>query len=330
MKPDVTRGVDLTESAALYDRAVAAIAGGVTSARRRASAQDQLIYFDRGEGAYVWDVDGNRYLDYSLAFGSALIGHASEVVRGAISTQLDRGLNFGAGHRLEVEAAELFCSIVPNAEQCLFASTGTDVVLTALRIARALTGRQKIIKMERSYHGAHDGVYVNVRDSGEMADREHPFDPKPASEGMSLGAVADSLAAPYNDLEAVESLLSERGHEIAAVLVEPVQAETGYSTPKPGYLEGLRRATRKAGTVLIFDEVITGFRLALGGGQEYFGVDADLATFGKAMGGTAAFSAVAGPRHMMEPAAAHRAIHAGTFNANPLACAAGIATRNRA
>ncbi len=326
MKPKGHREIDLTESAALYDRAIAVIAGGVTSARRRTSALDHPIYFERGAGAYLWDVEGNRYIDYSLAFGTALIGHASEHVRTAVRAQLDRGLNFGAGHRLEVEAAELLVSIVPNAEQCLLASTGTDAVLTALRIARAQTGRSKIIKMEGSYHGAHDGVYVNVGYDPEAAGQTQTPNIQPESEGMSPGAVGDALVAPYNDLEAVEALLADRGDEIAAVLVEPVQAVPGFILPVSGYLEGLRRATKKAGCLLVFDEVITGFRLALGGGQEYFGVEADLATFGKSMGGTTALSAVTGPREAMEPAASHRAIHAGTFNANPLACAAGVAT----
>ena len=320
-----TTGAELQASAALYDRALAAIAGGVTSAARRTPV-GHPIYLERGSRQHLWDVDGNRYTDYALAFGTALLGHAPECVRQSVGSQLNRALNFGGGHRLEVEAAELLVSIVPNAEQCLFSSTGTDAVLSALRIARALTCRPKIVKMEGSYHGSADAFFVNVGfDAATSGPMRFPT-VKEESAGMSPGAVSDVLVVPYNDLEAVEVLLAERGEEVAAVLVEPVQSMAGCIAPVPGYLEGLRTATRRAGTVLIFDEVITGFRMALGGCQEYFGIEADLATFGKAMAGGMALSAVAGPREVLEPASSYRAQHAGTFNGNPLACAAALAT----
>ena len=318
------QAMNLRESESLYERALIAIGGGVTSAARRSPAGNP-VYMERGSGPHLWDVDGNRYIDFALGFGTCLLGHAAACVREAVHVQLDRALSFGGGHRHEVEASELLVSLIPNAEQCLFSSTGTDAVLAAVRIARAVTGRAMIIKMEGSYHGSSDALFVNVWPDVTAGDLGANPAVHPESEGMSPGTAADVLVAPYNDLAAVEQLLTARGDEIACVVVEPVQSMSGCIGPVPGYLEGLRAATRKSGSLLIFDEVITGFRLALGGGQQFFGVDADLATFGKAMAGGMPLSAVAGSRDVMEPASSYRVHHAGTFNGNPLACAAGVA-----
>jgi glutamate-1-semialdehyde 2,1-aminomutase len=222
--------------------------------------------------------------------------------------------------------AELLTSLIPNAEQAILAITGTQAVEAAVRAARAYTGRPKIVKIEGGYHGSADGLYVSVTYDPTVSGYAPRPNVVPQSEGMSPGAISDVLVAPWNDAEAIRRLFEEQGATIAALLVDPIQANAGLIPPLPDYLRQLRELTRKHGVVLIFDEVISGFRIHLRGAQAYFGVDADLAVFGKAIAGGVAMSAVTGPRAVLEPVSSYRAHHLGTFNGNPLACVAAIAT----
>jgi len=312
-------------SRALLDSADRVIAGGVTSAVR-AGARPHPLYFERGAGSAIWDVDGNRYVDFVLGYGPLILGHAPEVVRRAVHDQIDRDLTFGAQHRLEVETAELLVAAVPGAEQAIFATTGSEAVAAAIRVARGATGRPLIVKFEGHYHGWLDGTFVST--SYDPA-RSGPAD-RPASlemtAGMSPGASEDTLIAQWNDLPGTAAILDEHRGRVAALLLEPLAVNGGVIPPDPGFLEGLRTLATEHGAILIFDEVITGFRLALGGAQEHYGVHADLAVFAKAAAGGIAFSAVTGSRDLLRVVADGRVVHNGTFNGNPVALAAAAAT----
>jgi glutamate-1-semialdehyde 2,1-aminomutase len=284
------------------------------------------VYFERGEGPYLWDVDGNRYVDFVLGYGPLIFGHAPPLIVEAIARQAGRGTMFGAQHRLEVEAAELIASVVPGAEQVLLSGSGTEAAMVALRIARAVTGRPLVLKFEGHYHGWSDAAFVSVAvRPGISGPPERPVS-VPATAGLPPAAAADVLVAPWNDVTAVRALFTAHGDRIAAVICEPLMVNGGVIPPRPGFLEELRRVTREHGSLLIFDEVVTGFRLALGGAQEHFGVRADLAVFAKAIAGGLPLSAVTGPRAILEVVGEGRPAHHGTFNGNPLAAAASIAT----
>ena len=309
----------------LFDSAGRVIAGGVTSAVR-AGARPHPLYFERGAGSAIWDVDGNCYVDFTLGYGPLILGHAPEVVRSALHEQIDRDLTFGAQHRLEVETAELLVAAVPGAEQAIFATTGSEAVAAALRVARGATGRPLVLKFEGHYHGWFDGTFVST---GYDPARSGPAS-RPAlvemTGGMSPSSSADTLVAQWNDLPGTAALLDEHRGRVAAILLEPLAVNGGVIPPDPGFLEGLRTLATEHGAVLVFDEVITGFRLALGGAQEHYGITADLAVFAKAAAGGIAFSAVTGSRELLGVVADGRVVHNGTFNGNPVALAAAAAT----
>jgi glutamate-1-semialdehyde 2,1-aminomutase len=310
-------------SAALYAQAREIIAGGVTSSVRAAA---HPLYFERGEGAYLWDVDGNRYIDFVLGYGPLVLGHAPAILRHAISRQAERGLTFGSQHRLEVEVAALLTGIVPGAERVILSTTGTEAAMVAVRVARALTARPLILKFEGHYHGWSDPLFVST---GFDPARSGPPDRPgavPGTVGLAPGSADHVLVVQWNDLDGVKARFAEDGARIAAVIAEPLLVNGGVIPPVPGFLEALRAITRANGALLIFDEVITGFRLALGGAQAHYGVTADLAVFAKAMAGGVAMSAVTGSREVLDPVAAGRPAHLGTFNGNPLAAAAAVAT----
>ena len=315
----------LARSEELYERARRVIPGGVTSISR-AGGLPHPVYFERGEGPYLWDVDGNRYVDFVLGYGPLIFGHAPPLIADAITRQAARGTMFGAQHRLEVEAAEMIASVVPGAEQVILSGSGTEAAMVALRVARAFTGRPLILKFEGHYHGWSDGAFVSVGYRGAAAGPADRPVSLPGTAGMPKGATAGMLVAPWNDLAAVRELFEEHGRAIAAVIAEPLMVNGGVIPPDPGFLEELRRITGEHGSLLIFDEVITGFRLALGGAQEYYGVQADLAVFAKAIAGGVPLSAVTGPRAILEMVGEGRPAHHGTFNGNPLAAAAAAAT----
>jgi glutamate-1-semialdehyde 2,1-aminomutase len=305
-----------------FQRAQNSLAGGVSSGLRR-NARPYPLYFQRGSGVWTTDVDGSTYRDYGLAWGPLILGHAHPAIVDAVIKHLHDGLTFGAQHDLEFEVAEMIKEIVPCADLVCFANSGTEIVQVALRLARAVTNRTKFLKFEGHYHGWDDSVLVSYHPSASQI-QEHDLSPIPVGAGQRQHA--DVYVANWNDAAGVEQIFHEHGAEISAVICEPLLCNSGCIPPQPGFLEFLRDITRRYGALLIFDEVITGFRLKLGGAQEHYGVTPDLATFAKAIGGGAAVSALAGRGAFMEWIAAGKVVHAGTLNGNPVALAAAKAT----
>lgn len=310
----------MEQSQALFDRAKKVLPGGVNSPVRAYRAVGRTPRFiERADGAYIWDVDGRRYIDYVCSWGPMILGHNHPVIREAVNKAVADGLSFGAPTRREVEIAELMTEMVPNIEMVRMVNSGTEAVMSALRLARGATGRDKIIKFEGCYHGHSDCMLVKAGSSAIAGGC-------PDSAGVPEGTAKDTLTAQYNDLDSVSRLFHEHPDQIACVIVEPVAANMGVVGPDPGFLEGLRTLCDQNGALLIFDEVITGFRLAKGGAQEYFGVRADLVTFGKIIGGGMPVGAYAGSRELMEHVAPCGNVYqAGTLAGNPVAMAAGLA-----
>jgi len=314
------------KSRELLERSRRVIPGGVSS-NIRARWKPFPLFYDRGRGSRVWDADGNEYIDYVLGRGPLLLGHSPAPVVEAVRKQLERGLMYAGQHELEIEAAEKIARLVPCAERVRFSNSGSEAVHMALRLARAATGRSKHVRFEGHYHGWFDSVFYSYAPKLEDAGPRESPRAVPVSRGQSPGEAEHVIVLPWNDLALVERALEERGKEIAALITEPVMCNTGGILPKPGYLEGLRRLCTKHGVVLIFDEVITGFRLAPGGAQQYFGVTPDLATFAKAVAGGFLVSVLAGKAPLMDEIAALSTVHAGTYNSNPpcmAACAAAL------
>ena len=311
----------MEQSAALFERAKKVLPGGVNSPVRAYRAVGLTPRFiAKADGAFIWDVDGNRYIDYVCSWGPMILGHNHPLIREAVEKAVKDGLSFGASTQREVEIAELMIEMVPNIEMVRMVNSGTEAVMSALRLARGATGRDKIIKFEGCYLGHSDAMLVKA---GSSAVAEGG---KPSSAGVPLDTAKDTLTAQYNDLESVEELFSQHPGEIACVIVEPVAANMGVVGPNPGFLEGLRTICDKEGALLIFDEVITGFRLAKGGAQEYFGIKADIVTFGKIIGGGMPVGAYCGSRKLMEQVAPCGPVYqAGTLSGNPVAMAAGLA-----
>ena len=310
----------MEQSQALFDRAKKVLPGGVNSPVRAYRAVGRTPRFiERADGAYIWDVDGRRYIDYVCSWGPMILGHNHPVIREAVNKAVADGLSFGAPTRREVEIAELMTEMVPNIEMVRMVNSGTEAVMSALRLARGATGRDKIIKFEGCYHGHSDCMLVKAGSSAIAGGC-------PDSAGVPEGTAKDTLTAQYNDLNSVSRLFQENPDRIACVIVEPVAANMGVVGPDPGFLEGIRTLCDQNGALLIFDEVITGFRLAKGGAQEYFGVRADLVTFGKIIGGGMPVGAYAGSRELMEHVAPCGNVYqAGTLAGNPVAMAAGLA-----
>lgn len=295
--------------------------GGVSSpVRAFKSVGGQPIVFDHVKGAYVWDVDGNQYIDYVGTWGPAICGHAHPDVLSALHSALDKGTSFGAPCVLENVLAEMVIDAVPSIEMVRFVNSGTEACMAVLRLMRAFTGREKVIKFEGCYHG-HADMFLVKAGSG-VATLGLPDSP-----GVPKSATNSTLTAPYNDLEAVKALFAENPDEIAGVILEPVVGNAGFITPDAGFLEGLREITQENGALLVFDEVMTGFRISYGGAQEKFGVTPDLTTLGKVIGGGLPVGAYGGRRDIMEMVApAGPMYQAGTLSGNPLAMTAGIKT----
>ena len=302
------------KSRLLHEDSKKVIPGGVNS-NVRMGEKPHPIFFKAGEGPYLYDVDGNRLIDYVMGQGPMLLGHRPAFVTAAVQEQLGKGILYGAQHELEVEVAHLIARTVPSAEVVRFNMTGTEAVQAALRIARAATGRNTVLKFEGHYHGWADSVLFNVGSGSQARSDGRGTEPVPESAGVDTDIGGSLIVAPWNDSEALAELLSAHGHEIAAVIMEPVMANSGVVEPLPDYLEAVRRMCDEHRIVLIFDEVITGFRAALGGAQGRYGVTPDLTTMGKALASGFPVGCVAGRRDLMEGIGTGAITHAGTFNA---------------
>jgi glutamate-1-semialdehyde 2,1-aminomutase len=310
-------------SRAFLLRAAQSLTGGVSSPFRAKAPVP--LYFRDASGPRLLDVDGNEYIDYALAWGPLILGHKHPALVDAMRRQANRPHIYGAQHELEFEVSERFQRMAPCAELCEFTCSGSEAVAAVMRLARGFTGRHRILRFEGHYHGWHDSALISYRpDREHMGSADAPC-PTLDSRGQVANSVENVVIAPWNDLAALERIFARYGQEIAAVITEPVLCNSGCLMPREGFLHQLRRLTSEHGALLIFDEVITGFRIAPGGAQQAFGVTPDLATFGKALAGGITLSAFAGRRDVMEGMLRGVAF-GGTFNGNPIAMAAALAT----
>ncbi len=309
----------MTKSEELFHEAVTLIPGGVNSpVRAFGSIGGTPRFIDHAQGAYMTDVDGITYLDFIGSWGPMILGHNHPQILKSVEEACKKGLSYGAATEKEVIMARLICEIVPSIEMVRMVNSGTEAVMSAVRVARGYTGRNKIVKFMGCYHGHSDAMLVKAG-SGVMTSGI------PDSAGVPAGCTQDTLSANYNDLDSVKELFSKFGQEIAAVIVEPVGANMGVVPPKPGFLEGLRAICTKYGALLIFDEVITGFRLGIDGAQGYYGVQSDLTTFGKIIGAGMPVGAYGGRKEIMRQVSPVGNVYqAGTLSGNPVAMAAGI------
>ncbi len=307
-----------TRSEELFDRAKKTIPGGVNSpVRAFKSVGGTPIFMERARGAYMYDADGKRYIDYINSWGPMMLGHAYEPVVKAIQDKAAGSTSFGAPTELEIEMAELIVSMAPNVDMVRMVSSGTEACMSALRLARGYTGRNKFIKFEGCYHGHADAFLVKAGSGVATFNIQ-------TVPGVTAGVSMDTLTAPYNDLAAVQQLVDENKGEIAAIIIEPVAGNMGCIIPEPGFMEGLRAICDKEGIVFIFDEVMTGFRLAAGGAQERLGIHADLVTYGKVIGGGMPVGAFGGKEEIMRHIAPLGNVYqAGTLSGNPIAMIAG-------
>lgn len=308
----------MTRSELLFEQAQLVMPGGVNSPVRACrSVGTYPRFLEKGLGSHVWDVDGNEYIDLICSWGPLILGHCEPHVEEAVRESISRGLSFGAPTAIEVEMAKLVCQMT-GVEMVRMVNSGTEAVMSALRLARGATGRSKIIKFAGCYHGHSDSMLVKAG-SGALTGGA------PDSAGVPKEMAGDTLTADYNNLPSVRALLEANPEEVAAIIVEPVAANMGVVPPQPGFLQGLRALCDEFGALLIFDEVITGFRLAPGGAQQYFGVKADLVTYGKIIGGGMPVGAYGGSRKLLELVAPLGPVYqAGTLSGNPVAMAAGL------
>ncbi|PZR73092.1 MAG: glutamate-1-semialdehyde-2,1-aminomutase [Chthoniobacterales bacterium] len=309
-----------SQSSQLFAQAQKRIPGGVNSPVRafRGLGRDPF-FVDRAEGAKIWDVDGNEYIDYVGSWGPAILGHAPPVVVEAVRAAASRGVSFGIPNPLEVEMAELICAWVPSIEKVRMVNSGTEATMSCLRLARGFTGRDKIIKFEGCYHGHVDSLLVQAG-SGALTHG------RPDSAGVPADFAALTISLPFNDIEAVRTAFSANANSIAAVILEPIPANAGLYFPRENFLESLRNECTKHGALLIFDEVMTGFRVARGGAQELFGIRPDLTALGKVIGGGLPVGAFGGRAEIMDQLSPTGPVYqAGTLSGNPLAMAAGLA-----
>jgi len=311
-----------TRSQQWFERAQQSLVEGVNSPSRGATVYTAgPIVLERGQGSHVWDADGNEYVDFMMSFGALIQGHAHPTLVKTVSEAIAEGSHFAAATSAEVEAAERFRRMVPSAEVVRFTNTGSEATMLVLRLARAHTRRRKFLKFEGHYHGWYDPYLLNAHchTPDQLGPVENPAR-IPDSDGIPPSTFDDVVLAPWNDVAALERVMRQHGHELAAVITEPIMANMGCILPRAGYFERLRELTRDSGCLLIFDEVVTGFRYAPGGCQQYYGVQPDLSTFGKALGAGFPVGAVAGPRSILERMrwSENMVLHYGTFNGHRL------------
>ncbi|MCB8890617.1 glutamate-1-semialdehyde 2,1-aminomutase [Vreelandella malpeensis] len=309
----------MTTSAELFELATRHIPGGVNSPVRAFKGLHRPpVFMERAQGAYLFDVEGNRYIDYVGSWGPMITGHADQDVLAAVRARLDNGLSFGTPTAVETTMAGLICEMIPSMEMVRMTSSGTEATMSAIRLARGSTGRDKIVKFEGNYHGHSDSLLVKAG-SGALTHGE------PSSPGVPASLAEHTVTLSYNDPEGVETCFAEIGDEIACIIVEPVAGNMNCIPPQPGFLETLRRVCTEHGSLLIFDEVMTGFRVALGGAQAHYGITPDLTCLGKIVGGGMPVGAFGGRRDIMQNLSPMGPIYqAGTLSGNPLAMAAGV------
>jgi glutamate-1-semialdehyde 2,1-aminomutase len=309
----------------LLERAKKSLAGGVSS-HFRALEQPHPLFYVRAAGTRIWDVDGNESLDFTLSQGPMILGHSNAGVLRSAQSATSSGQLFAGQHLAEVELSEAIQHIIPSADLVRFCVSGSEAVQAALRLARVHSGRSKFIKFEGHYHGWLDSVAFSVSPAESSPISGLTLTPEPWTSGISPGLQDDVIVLPWNDLEKVREVLQQRSNEVAAIITEPIMCNSGCIPPEPGFLEGLREACDRHGVVLIFDEIITGFRVALGGAQAHFKVTPDLAIFGKAMGSGFPISALVGSRKIMALLTTGKVLQAGTMNAQNTSVAAALAT----
>ncbi|MFY0628124.1 MAG: glutamate-1-semialdehyde 2,1-aminomutase [Reichenbachiella sp.] len=312
--------INLSKSIDAFSRAQSHIPGGVNSPVRAFKAVGgQPVFIDKAEGAYMSDIDGNQYVDLINSWGPMILGHNNKLIQKSVVSAVKNSLSFGAPTTAEIEIADLICDMVPSIEKVRMVNSGTEATMSAIRLARGYTGRDKIIKFEGCYHG-HGDSFLIAAGSG-AATMGHPDSP-----GVTKGTANDTITLPYNNLNCVKELLEKSSPEIAAIILEPVAGNMGCVTPQKGFLEGLRALCTKYNVLLIFDEVMTGFRLAPGGAQELYGISADLTTLGKIIGGGMPVGAYGGRAEIMDMISPMGPVYqAGTLSGNPVAMAAGLA-----
>lgn len=322
------KGLRTTKSRAHFESATKLMPGGTSSNARSYPLFDPYyIVMRKGRGSHIWDIDGNEYIDYSLSYGPLILGHCHPKVVSAVKRQVETLHMSETATALELDLAKKFNRFVPCAEMVRFGNTGTEATMQAIRLARGVTKREKIIKFEGQYHGTHDYVLLSTLGTPleSMGPEESP-NKVPGSWGIPEAVKDTVIVIPWNNPEVLEKTIAQHGSEIAAVITEPVMNNVGWVPPEPGYLQLIRRLTQENGIMMILDEVVTGFRLALGGAQEVFKIRPDLATYAKAMGGGFPISAIAGKKEIMEHMKPGEVLHGGTYNGNPMSLAASNAT----
>jgi glutamate-1-semialdehyde 2,1-aminomutase len=312
--------MQFTKSIAAFKRAQQSIPGGVNSpVRAFKSVNLNPVFIQKGKGSMLTDIDGNQYIDFLASWGPLIFGHAHDVILAAINEAAQKGTSYGAPTEYETKMAELIIDMVPSIEKVRMVSSGTEATMSAIRLARGFTGREAILKFAGNYHGHGDSFLIQAGSGAITLGL-------PNSPGVTMGTARDTVIAEYNNLDSVKAIFREKGNEIAAIIVEPVSGNMGCVPPSEGFLQGLRELTSAYGALLIFDEVITGFRLAKGGAQEYYGITPDLTTLGKIIGGGLPVGAYGGRKEIMDMLAPIGPVYqAGTLSGNPLAMSAGIA-----